>query len=241
MKKKWMIIIAVLALMFILMEAFTAMEKITAAKQQPSVPETTEAITEETAATAETAEPSGNKVIKPMKQSEVLLYYGEILEIETENDLPVQLSMNSPKSGELVMNLGESTCYIDSGERKSFDPATLQKGDRVYVFHSLMTTMSLPPQSPAYVVVKNIPMDAGCPMYHQILGMKEEDGNLLLTVDGDKILRFSADDTLLSYEGEALDHSALQEGQLIMGWYWDQGQDAVPASHIMLLPENDMD
>ena len=41
-------------------------------------------------------------------------------------------------------------------------------GESVYVFHSPISTRSLPPQSAAYAVVRNIPQDISCAQYHVV-------------------------------------------------------------------------
>lgn len=237
MKKKWIGIIGAFVLLFVIFQLFNGAKQAFSEKAQPAeqeVPQT--AIQTESLEKEEVI-----KAVLEQKQPSIpgpVLFYGEVLEVRTEEDGSIsQLVMKSPKEERRIMNLGEPTCYINSGERRSFDAAQLQKGDRVYVFHSIASTMSLPPQSAAYVVVKNIPMDAGCPMYHRIEKITEQDDGLVLEVSGGKTLRLPSEDHLLSYEGQELDHSELQEGQYIMGWYWDQGEEIIRASHLMILPE----
>ena len=237
MKKNWVGIIGTVVFLIVIMQLFSGAKHTFSEKDQPAAEEPLQ-----TAAPTESEETEEmTKDILEEKLPSIpasVLFYGEILEIRTEEDGSIsQLVMESPRDGCRIMNLGSPTCYINSGERKSFEADELQKGDRIYVFHSLASTMSLPPQSPAYVVVKNIPMDAGCPMYHQIEEITEKNGELLLAVSNGKTLKLSAEDHLLSYDGHELEHSELKAGQRIMGWYWDQGEEIIRASHLMILPE----
>ena len=233
MTKKWIYIAAVLVMMFVLMQAFDAIQnKMKLKEELPLTP------VDATSAAEEVETQKGlEEVTAETDLPFSVLYYGQILEMTGNNGNISRLVMESPKNGEWIMNLGQATCFVNSGEYKAFDPSELQTGDRVYVFHSSVSTMSLPPHSSAYVVVKNIPMDAGCPMYHQVEKITDEDDCIRLTVDGGKMLSLSAEDHLLSYDGQEINHSELHEGQRIMGWYWDRGEDVVRASHLMILPD----
>lgn len=189
---------------------------------QPTIPETT-APAEET--------------LPPLPDA--ILYYGEILEIDLDEEgAPVRLQMDSPRDGPFGMNLGDWTFYIDSGRRQTFDPGTLKVGDRVYVFHSPMVARSMPPQAAAFVVLNNIPMDASCGMYHKIETLTQEGEDLLITTDqGGKTLRAAPDTVILSPEGEEKTLSDLKEGNFLIAWYWDRGEEILSPSHLMLLPE----
>lgn len=241
MKKKWIWIAALLVIMFLVMMLFSGIQNKMEEKNTPPADASVETTAEEI---TEAAEEQENIMEETTEKTEIpfsVLFYGKIQEINEKDGNISRLQMDSPRDGKWVMNLGKDTCYVDSGERRYFDPSELQVEQSVYVFCSPAATRSLPPQSPAYVVVRNIPMDAGCPMYHQIEKIKEENGNLVLEVDGGKKLSMAAEDLLLSYEGGELEHTELREGQRIMGWYWDQGEEIVRASHIMILPDLDQE
>ena len=135
--------------------------------------------TSPTPAEASTETPTVATVSEPAETlPDSLLYYGEIKEIGESS-----LTMDSDRSGPWVMQLTDTTAFVDSGERTLFDPAILKAGDRVYVFHSATASYSMPPQSQAYAVLRNIPMDVSCGMYHEVEALREEDGILLITTD----------------------------------------------------------
>lgn len=74
------------------------------------------------------------------------LYYGQVQEIgRDEAGTITSLLLTSERYGEYVMNISGETVWIDSGERTASDPATLQVGESVYVYHSPVSTRSLPP------------------------------------------------------------------------------------------------
>lgn len=165
---------------------------------------------------------SGAKTPEPAPLADSQLYYGEVKDILTgEDGTPTGLRMDSPKSGEYVMKLSPDTYWIDSGERTVSDPATLEVGERLYVFHSSISTRSMPPQSAAYAVVRNIPQDVGCAKYHEVEAVEETDEGVRITTDdGGLILLLDKDTTLLAYSGDApADPADIPVGSHIMAWY----------------------
>lgn len=221
MKQKWTIMI-LLTILVILTLLFVG------CKQTESIVATVNSETEATSVTQETLP----------QLPDAVLYYGEIKEIQTDDSGKLsRLEMDSEKYGPYVMNMGDMTYYIDSGKRTSFDPDTLKPGDRVYVFHSPIATHSLPPQSSAFVVLHNIPMDASCGMYHEVEGIQEDGESLLITTDnGEKILKVTQETQVIAYTGESIELSNIEENAHVIAWYWDQGTLPLHTSHLMLLP-----
>lgn len=166
------------------------------------------------------------------------LYYGEIQKIKTgEDGAPSQLILDSEPYGPYIMNLSDSTCYVDSGRGTILDAESFQAGDRVYVFHSPISAQSMPPQSAAFAVLKNIPMDASCAMYHESEQIqKTEDGLLITTDNGSKVLGITADTQITACSGETQDMDQIREGSFVLAWYWDQGEPVMRVSRLMLLP-----
>ena len=149
------------------------------------------------------------------------LYYGQIQEIgRDEAGAITSLRLTSERYGEYIMNISAETVWIDSGERTASDPATLQVGESVYVYHSPVSTRSLPPQSPAFAVVRNIPQDAGAAKYLEVEAVtKNEDGSATITTNNLADLQVGShvmawyDIVLLSYPGQAgTDHLMLLPG-----------------------------
>lgn len=156
----------------------------------------------------------------PLPDSE--LYYGEVVERRTGKDGALTaLLLKSPKGGEYVMNLSDQTVWIDSGRQTASDPATLQAGERIYVYHSSVTALSLPPQSPAFAVVRNVPEDASCARYIKVEAIEEQEGTLRVTTDNGGMYLFIDSQTPLSAYGTdapaAL--SDIRAGDHIMAWY----------------------
>ena len=171
-----------------------------------------------------------------------VLYYGMVQEIVKDDAGNItQLRMTSERYGEYVMNITDQTLWIDSGRRAASDPATLQEGEGIYVFHSPVETRALPPQSAAFAVVRDIPMDAGCAQYHQVEAVSSEDGQLKITTDNGGLYILTSENTTFSFYGsdQAVSPEDIQAGSYVMAWY-SAVADSYPgqtfAAHLMLLP-----
>lgn len=75
-----------------------------------------------------------------------VLYFGQVTQvIRDEAGTVTRLVLFSERYGEYIMNISSDTVWIDSGNRTASDPADLKEGESVYVFHSPISTRSLPP------------------------------------------------------------------------------------------------
>lgn len=170
-----------------------------------------------------------------------MLYYGRVETILRDEEGTVTgLHMTSERYGEYVMRLTGDTLWIDSGNRVADDPADLKEGEGLYVFHSSVSTRSMPPQSAAFAIVRNIPQDAGCAQYLKVEAVEEKEGVLHITTNGGALVLLADETTGLSaYEGEAPEgFDAIKAGDHIMAWYnaMNKSEDGqVRAGHIMTL------
>ena len=172
-----------------------------------------------------------------------VLYHGEVKAILTGADGAIAgLHMDSERSGEYVMKLSDKTFWIDSGKRAPSLPADLTVGERLYVFHSPVSTRSMPPQSTAFAIVRNAPQDIGCAMYHKVEAVAEQEDGLQITTDNGGLFLYAGQEAALStYTGspiEGLDD--IKAGNCIMAWY-DVVALSYPgrayAQHIMVLDQ----
>ena len=172
-----------------------------------------------------------------------VLYFGGIDDIIRDKDGNIsQLRMTSEKYGEYVMNISSDTLWIDDGRHIKDNPSTLNEGESVYIFHSPVSTKSLPPQSSAIAVLRNTPMDAGCAWYHVVKSVSNEGGQVRLTVDGgDLIINTGKDTVITRYDDpSSVSLMGIEAGDRIMAWY-NGVEESYPArtdaSCIMLLPD----
>ena len=173
---------------------------------------------------AESADPAqtDSAAVQEETMSDSELYYGQVQEIgRDEAGTITSLLLTSERYGEYVMNISSETVWIDSGERTASDPATLQVGESVYVYHSPVSTRSLPPQSPAFAVVRNVPQDVGAAKYLEVEAVTQnEDGSATITTNnGGLWLTVEADASVTTYAGEKASLADLQVGSHVMAWY----------------------
>lgn len=172
-----------------------------------------------------------------------VLYYGRVKAIDRDEEGGViRLLLESERYGAYIMNIDTDTVWIDSGNRTRSDPADLAEEEGLYVFRSSVSTRSMVPQSKAFAVVRNIPEDAGCAMYHVVEAVESaENGGTRLVTDNGSLYLFLRSDTTLSHyrSGEAAVGSDVQPGDRVMAWYGPV-EESYPGqaypSHIMLLP-----
>lgn len=199
--------------------------------------------------------PPANETVQPVEEKndkettpevtdlpDSILIYGQVAEITKGEDGSIsQILIDSEESGELIINVGPQTFWINSGEMKADDPSTIKEGEKLYVFHSPVVTMSLPGQSAGFAVVRNIPADARCAMYHEIEEVtKTEEGLSILTNNGQVTVSADKETLISAYDGSEASADDIKAGGFMMVSY-----DADPkfsdenprAFHIMLLPQ----
>ena len=227
------LLIVILVLLVMLILALLLLQK-KQEKHQESIASAEPLITEKPQVTEETQSTENTFPVLP----DADLYYGEIREIKTdETGVPSRLILDSEFSGPYIMNLTDRTCYVDSGRAAALSAEDLQAGDRVYVFHSPIAARSMPPQSPAFVVLTNVPMDVSCGMYHEVEKIETSGDGIRITTDnGSRVLGITGDTQITAYSGEAADLAQIKEGAFVVAWYWDQGEPVKGVSRLMLLP-----
>lgn len=160
---------------------------------------------------------------EPASLPDSVLYCGKVESISpSEKGDMTSLHMSSDRDGEYVMLLSGDTVWIDSENRAASDPASLKEGEELYVFHSPVSTRSMPPQSAAFAVVRNVPQDASCANYHKVEAVeKTEDGAFRITTDNGGLFLLADEKTGLSaYAGEAPENfGEIKAGSHIMAWY----------------------
>lgn len=189
------------------------------------------------------AHDAGGNEAAPLPDS--MLYFGTVEEIvlDEKGDMS-SLWLSSERYGEYVMILSDETVWIDSGAKTASNKSDLTVGESVYVFHSAISTLSMPPQSGAFAVVRNVPQDAGSAFYMRVDSIEEKDGTVSITANNGT-MSFAVDDKT-SYSPyltrNIVTLADIKAGSRIMVWY-SLSTDAadLKAEHIMLLPEPDGD
>lgn len=173
-----------------------------------------------------------------------VLYYGQVTAILTdETGAVTQLALSSDRYGEYIMNVSAETLWVDAGRQSAADSRDLSVGEGLYIYHSPVSTRSLPPQSAAYVVIRNVPEDSSAPHFHTVEEViAQEDGSVQILVDGGGLYISADGETGLSHyqSDDASQLSDLQVGDRVLAWY-DIVLTSYPgqtyARYLMFLPE----
>ncbi|WP_150270005.1 copper amine oxidase N-terminal domain-containing protein [Paenibacillus tepidiphilus] len=129
-----------------------------------------------------------------------------------------------------VLNIGEDTAFL-AADGSKINLEDLHIGTTVAVEHANFQTMSLPPQTPAYIITVQDEK-----VQEDLLGTdgpigevsKSADGSLSFHIKGDKltdlsqseiVLRVDKDTVIINDKGEALDSSALVQGAKVTAFY----------------------
>lgn len=181
-------------------------------------------------------------VVSNKNMLDTVLYYGTVKEIIKDNYGNItQISMESERYGGYIMNIHSNTLCIDGGDLFNSDTCTISVGESLYVFHSAVSTLSIPPQSLAYVIVRNIPADTMCPQYHIIEGIF---GNSIVTDVGGLHIISNKDTDIFVYNSDGTisigEIADIKNNKHILVWY-DAVMESYPArtlaTKIVILPE----
>lgn len=206
----------------------TKNEVVTSEPETPAVTSTPEEAEEPIATeTPETSEGEETEDVEEMPASET--YFGTVASIEKDEEgNVVSVSLTSEENGDYVMNVTDNTVWVDAVEKVKASQEDLAEGDTIYVYHSPVSTRSLPPQSEAFAVVLNVPQDIAVGVYHEVEEVTTtENDTRLLTNNGGLYLIISDETAVKDYEtGEIADISDVAEGDRVIAWY-----DAVAMSY----------
>ncbi len=120
-----------------------------------------------------------------------------------------------------VLNISEETFFVDNETGAASSIKDIQVDDSLYVYHSLVSTRSIPAQTAAYVILTNVKEDATIGTLLNVDTIKErEDAISIPTKDGSAFIHFSKDTNVLPYATRnMLSYKDIQQGQRVLAWY----------------------
>ena len=121
----------------------------------------------------------------------------------------------------IVLNLQPGTVIIDA---ETGMPATIadRENDRVKIYHSPVTTRSLPPQSNAIAVAINLGENAFAPIHHTIeaIELYDEDTARITVDNGGLIITLERETPLFPHLTRQMVHiDTLEVGDTLLFWY----------------------
>ena len=122
---------------------------------------------------------------------------------------------------EIRLNISDETIMIDSDSQLPFSLSDIKKGDEIYTEYSDVMTQSLPPQSTAYLLVKNYKTGGMVNLINADEVSKDEDGNLVVTDNKRNIIvRASKDSSVKPYRTKNIDKlDDITAGSTLLMWY----------------------
>lgn len=206
----------------------TKNEVVTSEPETPAVTSTPEEAEEPIATeTPETSEGEGTEDVEEMPASAT--YFGTVESIEKDEEGNViSISLTSEENGDYVMNVTDNTVWVDAVEKVKASQEDLTEGETIYVYHSPVSTRSLPPQSEAFAVVLNVPQDVAVGVYHEVEDIVTNGEIFTITTDnGGLYLNVTSDTQVKDYTtGESAEIGNVDRGDRIIAWY-----DAVAMSY----------
>lgn len=206
----------------------TKNEVVTSEPETPAVTSTPEKAEEPIATeTPETSEGEETEDVEEMPASET--YFGTVESIEKDEEGNViSISLTSEENGDYAMNVTDDTVWVDAVEKVKASQEDLTEGDTIYVYHSPVSTRSLPPQSEAFAVVLNVPQDIAAGVYHEVEDIVTNGEVFTITTDnGGLYLNVTSDTQVKDYTtGESAEIGNVDRGDRIIAWY-----DAVAMSY----------
>lgn len=119
---------------------------------------------------------------------------------------------------ELQLNVG-SAAVVDNKTGLPADLSGIKANDRIYYYSSIVTTMSLPPQSPAYVILTNVDEDAVPAHYLKVKSVEQGEncvkllcGSVIVTVSDSAQVKPLLTKDIIRY-------TDLKAGDVILAWY----------------------
>ena len=199
----------------------TKNEVVTSEPKTPAVTSTPEEAEEPIAAeTPETSEGEETEDVEEMPDSET--YFGTVESIEKDEEGNViSISLTSEENGDYVMNVTDNTVWVDAVEKVKASQEDLTEGETIYVYHSTVSTRSLPPQSEAFAVVLNAPQDIAVAVYHEVEDIVTNGEIFTITTDnGGLYLNVTSDTQVKDYTtGESTEIGNVDRGDRIIAWY----------------------
>lgn len=220
----------------------TKNEVVTSEPETPAVTSTPEEAEEPIATeTPETSEGEGTEDVEEMPASAT--YFGTVESIEKDEEGNViSIGLTSEENGDYVMNVTDNTVWVDAVEKVKASQEDLTEGETIYVYHSPVSTRSLPPQSEAFAVVLNVTQDIAVGVYHEVEDIVTNGEIFTITTDnGGLYLNVTSETQVKDYTtGESAEIGNVDRGDRIIAWY-----DAVAMSYpgqanvsdILVLPD----
>ncbi len=120
-----------------------------------------------------------------------------------------------------VLNLSEETYIVDNVTGSASSVSALEKEDQIYVYHSMASTRSLPPQTSAFVILTNVYENQPVATLIDVESIRENDNGIsALTQDGEYVIHITEDTNVMPYRTKnRLHYTDISENQRLLVWF----------------------
>jgi len=145
-----------------------------------------------------TGGPSGTAADEAIADS--ICIWGPVLSV-TDGMVTIDNQSGNSYAGELVLTVSdEETLVLDAVNGFPMQTADIKVGESVYAYIGPMMTMSLPPQTPAQMILAGIPAGFKAPAYVTVESMTQgADGSWTLTAVDGAVYQVPADCMIIPY------------------------------------------
>lgn len=147
--------------------------------------------------------------------------FATVLKVE-DNQIVVTIKHSSTEQTQTcILNLSKQTYFIDNQTGASSSIKDIQKDDKIYVYHSMASTRSLPAQTAAFVILTNVKENESVARLIDVDRVSEiENAVSALSKDGEYIINFTKDTTVLPYLTKNMIHySDIEKDDRVLVWF----------------------
>ncbi|MCD4713132.1 MAG: copper amine oxidase N-terminal domain-containing protein [Clostridiales bacterium] len=157
----------------------------------------------------------------PIAQNDFTGAFATVLEV-LENQIVVSIKYNSSEQSQTyVLNVSKETYFVDNQTGVASDLKDLQKDDEIYVYHSLASTRSLPPQTAALVILTNVKENESIATLIDVEQVTEKENTVSASSkDGEYIIHFTSETNVTPYlTKNILRYSDIYKGNRVLAWF----------------------
>ena len=147
--------------------------------------------------------------------------FATVLEV-LENQIVVEIQYNSSEQSQTyVLNVSKETYFIDNQTGAATGLKDLKKDDEIYVYHSLASTRSLPPQTAAIVILTNVKENESIATLIDVEAVTEKENAISASSkDGEYIIHFTSDTHVMPYlTKNIMRYSDINQGNRVLAWF----------------------
>ena len=152
----------------------------------------------------------------------------------------VSFEVQPTEGAAIILNLSDATILLDNQQAIPVGVDDIKVGDKIYAYHDIMMTMSIPGQTPAIAILTNLGEGAVAKLHMPERVEQNDEGASALCDNGSIWVRTAKDTVFTPYRTRQMVSAAdIRMGQPFLAWY-DIVMESAPAQavakRVMILP-----